>query len=52
MLKLNKSLGELNCLPTHQSIKDWIIKDFNKYKGIVTKHLQNALGKGHISFNL
>src|SRR6267142_4510766 len=52
MLELNESLGELDCLPTHRSIHDWIIKDFNKYKGIVTEHLQNALGKVHISFDL
>jgi hypothetical protein len=52
MLELNESLGELDCLPTHRSVRDWIIKDFNKYKGIVTEHLQNALGKVHISFDL
>ena len=45
LLELNGSLGELGCFPTHPSIREWIMKDFNKYKGLVTEHLQNALGK-------
>ena len=52
MLELNTSLGELDCLPTHRSIRDWIMKDFNRYKGMVTEHLRNALGKIHISFDM
>jgi hypothetical protein len=52
MLELNASLGELGCLHTHRSIHDWIMKDFDRYKGIVTEHLHNALGKIHISFDL
>ena len=52
MLELNASLEEHNCLPTHRSIRDWIMKDFERYKGIVTDHLHNALGKVHLSFDL
>jgi hypothetical protein len=52
MLDLNGSLGELNCLPTHRSIRDWIMKDFERYKGVVAGHLHNALGKIHISFDI
>lgn len=52
MLELNGSLGDLNCLPTHRSIRDWITKDFERYKGIVAGHLHNALGKIHISFDI
>jgi hypothetical protein len=52
MVELNDSVEELGCLPTHRSVRDWIIRDFNKYKGIVRQHLQNSLGKIHISFDL
>jgi hypothetical protein len=52
MLELNQSLGELHCLPCHRSIRDWIMKDFQRYKGIIAEQLRNALGKIHISFDL
>jgi hypothetical protein len=52
MLESNTSLEEHNCLPAHRSIRDWITKDFERYKEVVKEQLQNALGKVHISFNL
>jgi hypothetical protein len=52
MLELNDSLGELDCLPTHKSIRDWIIKDFDKFKGTVAQCLHDSCGKIHMSFDL
>jgi hypothetical protein len=39
-------------LPTHRTIRDWIIRDFNRFKGIVVEQIQNALSRIHISFDL
>jgi len=35
MLESNSSLDEHNCLPIHETIHKWIIKDFEKYKVII-----------------
>jgi hypothetical protein len=52
MLELNGSLEEIHCLPNHRSIRDWIMKDYERYKGIIAEQLRNALGKIHMSFDL
>src|SRR4029077_3283624 len=52
MLESNASLDEHNCLPTHRTIRDWIMKYFERYKEVVIEQLRNVLGKVHISFDL
>jgi hypothetical protein len=52
MLELDGSLRQTDYLPTHRTIRDWIMRDFNRFKGIVAQHLQNALSKIHASFDL
>jgi hypothetical protein len=39
-------------LPTHKTVRDWILKDFNKFKDTIKKHLHGTLGKVHVSFDL
>ena len=52
MLYANDGLEHAGCLPTRNTIWDWIIKDYKGYKGVVTELLKTLQGKVNISFNM
>ena len=52
MLEANSQLEVEGCLPGYTWVKESIMHDFQGYKRIVTKHLETAIGKIHISFDL
>jgi hypothetical protein len=52
MLCSNESLERAGCLPTRQTIWDWILKDWKSYKGVIVELLKTAQGKVNISFDL
>ena len=52
MLCSNESLERAGCLPTRQTIRDWILKDWKSYKGVIVELLKTAQGKVNISFDL
>ena len=52
MLYANNGLEHAGCLPTRNTIRDWIIKDYKGYKGVVTELLKTSQGKVNISFDM
>ena len=52
MLKANGSLEQAGCLPTHNTIREWIMKDWRGYKGVITEILRNSNGLVNFSFDL
>ena len=52
MLEANSSLEQAGCQPSHNTIREWIMKDQHRYKGIITEVLQNSNRLINISFDL
>ncbi|KAG6990049.1 Zinc finger BED domain-containing protein RICESLEEPER 2 [Fusarium oxysporum f. sp. conglutinans] len=47
----NSAIIESGSLPTHTTIRDWIVRSFNRHKGVVTEILGRSLGRINISFD-
>jgi hypothetical protein len=47
----NSAIIESESLPTHTTIRDWIVRSFNHHKGVVTEILSRSLGRINISFD-
>ena len=47
----NRAIITSGSLPTHSTIRDWIVQSFNSNKGIVTELLNRALSRINISFD-
>lgn len=52
MLEANSSLEQAGCLPTQNTIREWIMKDWRGYEGIITKVLRNSNSLVNISFDM
>ena len=52
MLEANDSLEQAGCLPTHNTIREWIMKDWRGYKGFITEVLLSSNGLVNFSFDL
>lgn len=47
----NSAIVESGNLPTHRTIREWIIRSFNRHKGIVTELFGRSLGHINVSFD-
>ena len=47
----NHAIIESGSLPTHSTIREWIIRSFDRHKGVVTELLGRALSRIHVSFD-
>ena len=47
----NSAIIESGSLPTHNTIREWIIRSFNGHKGVVTELLSRSLSKINVSFD-
>jgi hypothetical protein len=47
----NNAIIESGSLPTHTTIREWIIRSFNSHKGVVTELLGRSISRIHISFD-
>ncbi|KAL6405698.1 Ribonuclease H-like protein [Ilyonectria robusta] len=47
----NSAIIESGSLPTHTTIREWIVRSFNRHKGVVTEILGRSLGRINISFD-
>jgi hypothetical protein len=52
LCELQDCFRATDLLPTHRTVRDWIMRDFKKFKGTVTEHMQKSLSKIHVSFDL
>jgi len=52
MLCAHEGLDQAGCLPTRNTIRDWIIRDWASYKSVIQGLLGLAQGKVNISFDL
>ena len=52
MLEANGTLELAGCLPTHNTIREWIMKDWHGYKGVITEALRSSNGLVNFSFDL
>jgi hypothetical protein len=52
MLCAHEGLDQAGCLPTRNTIRDWIIRDWASYKNVIQGLLGLAKGKVNISFDL
>lgn len=47
----NSAIIESGSLPTHTTIREWIVRSFNRHKGVVTELLGRSLSRINISFD-
>jgi len=47
----NSAIIESGSLPTHNTIREWIIRSFNGHKGVITELLGRSLSKINVSFD-
>ena len=47
----NSAIIESGSLPTHNTIREWIVRLFNSHKGIVTELLGRSLSRINVSFD-
>ncbi|XWX00783.1 hypothetical protein V2A60_008804 [Cordyceps javanica] len=48
----NSAVIESGSLPTHNTMRDWIVGAFNRHKGVVTELLGRSLSRINISFDV
>ncbi|EKG08943.1 Ribonuclease H-like protein, partial [Macrophomina phaseolina MS6] len=44
-------VASTGCLPSHLTIRKWLLGEFNRHKGVVTEVLHGAPGLIHLSFD-
>lgn len=47
----NGAILESGSLPTHSTMREWIVRSFNRHKGVVTELLGGSLSRINISFD-
>jgi hypothetical protein len=47
----NGAIIESGSLPTHSTMREWIVRSFNRHKGVVTELLSCSLSRINISFD-
>ncbi len=47
----NSAIVESGSLPTHSTIREWIVRSFNRHKGVVTELLGRSLSRINVSFD-
>ncbi|EKG09103.1 Ribonuclease H-like protein, partial [Macrophomina phaseolina MS6] len=47
----NPQVASTGCLPSHPTIRKWLLGEFNRHKGVVTEVLHGAPGLIHLSFD-
>jgi hypothetical protein len=47
----NGAIIESGSLPTHSTMREWIVRSFNRHKGVVTELLGRSLSRINISFD-
>lgn len=43
LLELNPSVKDACCLPTHRTMRNWILADFDRFNEVIKGKLQNAV---------
>lgn len=51
MAYANSAIIESGNLPTHSTIREWVIQSFSRHKGVVVELLGRSLSRINISFN-
>ncbi|KAM3505831.1 hypothetical protein MY10362_002714 [Beauveria mimosiformis] len=51
MVYTNSAITDSGSLPTHSTMREWIIRSFNHHKGVVTELLGRSLSRINISFD-
>ncbi|KAJ6436796.1 putative 115 kDa protein in type-1 retrotransposable element R1DM [Purpureocillium lavendulum] len=47
----NSAIVDSGSVPTHSTIRDWIVRSFNRHKGVVTELLRRSLSRINVSFD-
>lgn len=47
----NRAIVDSGSLPTHSTIREWIVRSFSRHKGVVTELLGRSLSRINISFD-
>ena len=47
----NSAIIESGSLPTYSTIREWIVRSFNRHKGVVTELLGRSLSRINVSFD-
>ncbi|PNP53227.1 hypothetical protein FNYG_15781 [Fusarium nygamai] len=48
----NSAIIESGSLPTHNTMREWIVRTFNRHKGVVTELLGRSLSRINVSFDV
>ncbi|KAJ3453198.1 hypothetical protein MRS44_018853 [Fusarium solani] len=48
----NGAIIESGSLPTHNTMREWIVRTFNRHKGVVTELLGRSLSRVNVSFDV
>jgi hypothetical protein len=48
----NSAIIESGSLPTHNTMREWIVRTFNRHKGVVTELLGRSLSRINVSFDM
>ncbi|OAQ60846.1 transposase-like protein [Purpureocillium lilacinum] len=51
MAYANSAIADSGSVPTHSTIRDWIVRSFNRHKGVVTELLRRSLSRINVSFD-
>ncbi|KAM4067806.1 transposase-like protein [Hirsutella rhossiliensis] len=51
MAYANSAIADSGSIPTHSTIRDWIVRSFNCHKGVVTELLRRSLSRINVSFD-
>ncbi|KAJ6437949.1 calcium permeable channel [Purpureocillium lavendulum] len=51
MAYANSAIVDSGSVPTHSTIRDWIVRSFNRHKGVVTELLRRSLSRINVSFD-
>ncbi|KJZ69141.1 hypothetical protein HIM_11471 [Hirsutella minnesotensis 3608] len=51
MAYANSAVIESGCIPTHSTVREWIVRSFERQKGVVTELLSRSLSRINISFD-
>lgn len=51
MAYANSAIADSGSIPTHSTIRDWIVRSFNRHKGVVTELLCRSLSRINVSFD-
>ncbi|KJZ68404.1 hypothetical protein HIM_12202 [Hirsutella minnesotensis 3608] len=51
MAYANSAIVESGSLPTHSTVRNWIVRSFDRHKGVVTELLSRSLSRINISFD-